>query len=259
MEKELLVSIKFGVCSLVINRPKSRNALTVKLISELSTAFQNASSDQSVRCIHLSASGKDAFCAGADLRELNSRTSLAGREEFFLSLAQLLDIMEGCKKPIITSVFGFALAGGLGLVASSDIVLASSDSKFGLPELHIGMVPMVVMTPLERVINKRALSYMALSCEQITAKEALRIGLVTAVYPKKSLNGKTKLLLKSLVSKGPASLKATRDVLNEKDKVDYKSRLRRRAQQIAILSLSEETKEGIDAFLNKRKPNWSKQ
>jgi enoyl-CoA hydratase/carnithine racemase len=258
MSKELIVNQDSTILELRINRPENRNALTVNLISLLTNEFLRASKNDSIRCIFLTSTGEEAFCAGADLKELTASKTLPERLDFFSNLAKLLEAMSNNSKPIVCKVHGYALAGGLGLVASSDIVLASEDSKFALPELNIGMVPMVVMAPLERILNKRNLSYLALTCEQIDAQEALRIGLVSKVYPKNSLDEKARETALLLSKKGPLSIKATRETIYEDNTETYQKTLRERALKIAALSLSSETQEGINAFLEKRPAKWAR-
>lgn len=259
MEKDLLVSTKDRVCVITINRPQARNALTIELIKQINQAVQNAGSNSNIGCILIRGSGEEAFCAGADLNELSSRASLKDRTDFFSNLATLLETLHKSATPIVAMVHGYAMAGGLGLVSCSDLVLASDKSIYALPELKIGMVPMIVMAALEGVIGKRALSYLALTCEQIDSAEALRIGLVSRIFPSKVLEIKSLEIAKNIASRGPKTTSVTRATLNQISSPSFETELNTRAKRIALLSLDPETQEGIQAYIEKRKPNWKHQ
>jgi methylglutaconyl-CoA hydratase len=242
--------------TVVINRPQARNALNAQTVQELTNAFTALSATQSLRCILLTGSGTESFCAGADLNELANQPDPTARRAFFNSIATLVATMLDCPIPIVASVHGFALAGGMGLVAASDIALASDDAVFGLPEVAIGLAPMVVMAPLSATVSARALSQLALTGERIDANQALSAGLITRVVAKSKLDTEAQSVCSSLASRGPAAVRATKQALRDIPSHDRKSFIFELADRSALVSIGAEAAEGIVAFREKRAPSW---
>lgn len=158
----------------------------------------------------------------------------------------------------MTAVFGYALAGGLGLVASSDIALAADDAVFGLPEVAIGLAPMVVMEPLAATISPRILSYLALSGERISANQALSAGLVSRVIAKDSLLSDAEAVCRTICSRGPEALRETKRALRDIHLSAEQSFIYELADRSALVSLGAEANEGMTAFAEKRSPAWKK-
>ena len=256
MNKEIILEIKNKIATITINRPDVKNALNQAIISDLITHFENLSSDDSVRCVILTSQSTEAFCSGADLKEFAAKKNLKEKTEYFESLAKLILAIKNCPKPVIAKVQGYALAGGLALVAAADIVLAANNSKFALPELKVGMVPGIVMLALEDVINKRILNYMCFSADIIDADEALQIGLVSKIYGRNVLNEKTQELAENISEFSKESLSITKKMLHSGSDNALEKKLSMRAREMADYSLSPECQEGIDAYLSKRKANW---
>ncbi|MFN4895196.1 MAG: enoyl-CoA hydratase/isomerase family protein [Pseudomonadota bacterium] len=250
------VHIEKHIATVTINRPEARNALNMKTIGELTTAFTGLSIDPAVRCVLLRGSGTEAFCAGADLQELNNAKSPATRREFFSAIATLVQAIQECAPPVVCIVYGFALAGGLGLVAASDIAIAADDAQFGLPEVAVGLAPLVVAAPLSKVVSGRGLSYLALSAERIGAAEALRIGLISRTVPKDIALNETLALCNVIAQRGPNAVRATKANLLELRTLSGKGCLHELADRSALVSLSDEANEGIQAFSEKRSPRW---
>lgn len=252
----VLVSEKAGIISITINRPEARNSVNAQTIQLLTDAFTNATNNPNARCVVLSGSGTEAFCAGADIAELVANPSPTYRRSFFDAIATLIERINLCPVPVIARVHGFALAGGCGLAAACDITLAAEDAVFGLPEVGVGLAAMVVMAPLSRVVNKKALTHLVMTGERISAERALQIGLVTAVYPKQSLDAEAEALCKKLLKQGPNALKASKQALLDVSERDYLPFLHELADRSALLSLGAEASEGLTAFTQKREPSW---
>jgi len=250
------VAIDAHLATVTINRPEARNALNAATIRELTLAFTTLSTDSSVRCILLRGSGTEAFCAGADLQELQQSPSPSARRDFFTAIAGLVSAIAQCQPPVVSLVYGFALAGGLGLVAASDIVIAADDAVFGLPEVAIGLAPLVVAAPLSAAVDTRALAYLALSGERINAAEALRIGLVTRVVAKDSALNDTLALCATITQRGPDAVRATKTALHDARRNTGDTFIYELADRSALVSLSDEASEGIRAFTEKRAPSW---
>jgi methylglutaconyl-CoA hydratase len=230
--------------------------LNKETIRGLTEAFTSVSTCIDTRVVVLSGSGTEAFCAGADLTELSASSSPESRREFFSSIATLVENITQCPMPVIAKVHGFALAGGCGVVAAADIAVAADDALFGLPEVGIGLAPMVVMAPLLRTIGFRATSALALTGERISAAEALRMGLVSKVVPKDRLDAAVNELCAMLASNGPDAVRATKRAiadLSESGSLTFMGEL---ADRSALVSLSPEAEEGIAAFREKRPAAW---
>lgn len=252
----VLVSETTGIVSVTINRPHARNSLNALTIKLLTEAFESVSRSATARCVILSGAGTEAFCAGADIAELVAAPSPTERRAFFESIATLIKTINHTPVPVIARVHGFALAGGCGLAAACDITLASDDAVFGLPEVGIGLAAMVVMAPLSRVVSKKALTQMVMTGDRISASRALEIGLVSAVYPKQSLDAETDTLSRKLLKQGANALKASKQALLDVTESDYLSLLHDLADRSALLSLGAEAHEGLTAFTQKRTPSW---
>jgi enoyl-CoA hydratase/carnithine racemase len=249
---DISVNTAAHTAKITIMREKSRNSLRGLTIQELTDAFQGLSNDASIRCINLRSEGTKAFCAGADLSELGDNPDPLARRTFFEAIAALLMTMQECPKPIISLVDGPALAGGMGLVAASDIVLATQDAVFGLPEVKIGLAPLVVMAPLSNLLTRRLLSRLVLTGEQITAEEAAQHGLVTETLPSEAIEERCLHYISVITSNAPEAVQNSKQTLHSLDKLSIEEL----ADQSALRSLSVEAREGITAFKQKRKPIW---
>lgn len=256
MYNNIQVTHSAHLATVTINRPEARNALNAATIRELTLAFTTLSTDPSVRCILLRGSGTEAFCAGADLQELQQAPSPDARREFFAAVAGLVRAITQCHPPVVSLVYGFALAGGLGLVAASDIAIATDDAVFGLPEVAIGLAPLVVADPLTAVVTSRTLAYLALSGERISAIEALRCGLVTRVVAKEASLDETLALCTTITQRGPGAVRATKAALRDARRNAADTFIYELADRSALVSLSDEASEGIRAFTEKRAPAW---
>jgi methylglutaconyl-CoA hydratase len=256
MEPSILISVTDRVATITINRPEVRNSLNQQTIEQLIQAFETLSKDASCRAIILTSTGTEAFCAGADLSELKAAADLNARQAFFSGLAQLIQTMHKTPQTIIASIHGFALAGGCGLAAAADIALASDKAQFGLPELYIGLAPMVVTPVLERAIGRRALADLVLSADRIDAQRALSIGLVSRLFPPEELFEATNQLAQRIASLAPHAAAASKRLIYEVAEESYLTLLKRLPNEVAQLSLQAEAQEGISSFLLKQKPRW---
>jgi|LauGreDrversion4_2_1035121.scaffolds.fasta_scaffold45046_2 enoyl-CoA hydratase/carnithine racemase len=254
----VLVTEAAGIVSITINRPEARNSLNTQTIKLLTEAFERATANSLARCVVLSGAGTEAFCAGADIAELVNNPTPSARRAFFDSIASLIEKINLCPVPVVARVHGFALAGGCGLAAACDITLAADDAVFGLPEVGVGLAAMVVMAPLSRVVQKKALIHMVMTGERISASRALDIGLVTAVHAKASLDRETDALCEKLSKQGPQALKASKQALLDVTEREYLPLLHELADRSALLSLGSEATEGLTAFTQKREPSWRK-
>lgn len=174
-EPVLRVEVASGVGRLTLNRPEVRNALNEVLLRELEAALPRLD-DPSARVIVLRGAGDRAFCAGADLKRVGERGTTLQARDSFGGLARILEYVARMRTPVIAQVHGYALAGGCGLAAGCDIVVASDDAVFGLPEIKVGLLPLVVMAPILRAVGRKRGLLMILSGEPVPPARPTRWG-----------------------------------------------------------------------------------
>lgn len=253
----LLVDVQDGVASVTLNRPDVRNALSVTLIRELEQALAALEADPAARVIVLSGAGDKAFCAGADLKGVGDRGTTLQARESFGGLARILEAMARMRTPVIAKVHGFALAGGCGLAAGCDIVVAADDAVFGLPEIKIGLLPLIVMAPILRSVGRKRGMLMILSGEQVSAREAYEMGLVSRLVPRAELSPAVDALARALAGFSPTALGLAKEAAATVAGMEYGASLRYLREMITLVALSDDAREGIKAFFEKRAPNWT--
>lgn len=241
-----------GVRTIVLARPAARNALNREMLGEIYRTFDSAAKERTSRVILISGEGSEAFCAGADLKELLTLDERTVRRSFFAVLGEILKAMHRMPKPIISAVHGYALAGGCGLACAADLVFAADDSVFGLPEIKIGMMPMVVLAPLERVVGRRVLTDLVLRGENIDAARALELGLVTQIFPREALHEEARRIAAILAARSPTALRTGTLALREVGSADYVTTIDRMVEEITDLSLGSEASAAIAEFLARR-------
>jgi len=253
----LLVNVAEGVATLTLNRPEVRNALSAALIQELGAALTALEADSAARVIVLEGAGDKAFCAGADLKGVGDRgTTLAARESFG-GLARILELLARMKTPVIAKVHGHALAGGCGLAAGCDIVVAADDAVFGLPEIKIGLLPLIVMAPILRSVGRKRGMLMILGGEQVSAREAYEMGLVSRIVPRGELASAVAGLARTLAGFSPTALGLAKEAAATSAGMEYGAALRYLRELLTLVALSDDAREGIRAFFEKRAPNWT--
>jgi len=244
---------------LTLNRPDRRNALSRDLITTLMEAFDRAREDVAVRCVILTGAG-NAFCAGMDLAELQeslaaSKGKQASVWEDALRLAKLYDLIYTLPKPTIAAVNGAAVAGGAGLVSVCDLAVAAPEARFGYPEVRRGLVAAMVMPHLLRHVGERAARYLLLTGELIDAEEAWQMGLINLVAPAEQLLTRALAWAHALAEGGPNALARTKELLQLFSR--QAMGLEEAAKASAAPRLSEECKQGLEAFFNKRPAPWA--
>lgn len=252
----LLIEQKGHVFTITINRPAQLNALNKETISELNQALSNANNDSSVGVIILTGSGEKSFVAGADIKEFADFNIAQGGELAMNGQKILFDFIENMNKPVIAAVNGFALGGGLELAMASHIRIASSNSRMGLPEVSLGVIPGYGGTQrLAQLVGKGKANEMVFTAAMINAEEALKWGLVNHVVEPTELIAKAEeIAAKILNNSGTAIASAIRAVnANFNDGVNgYEVEI----EEFGKCFGTEDFKEGTTAFLEKRKPNF---
>ncbi|HSE93994.1 MAG TPA: enoyl-CoA hydratase/isomerase family protein [Methylomirabilota bacterium] len=252
----LLTSVDGGVARITLNRPEARNALSRTLIRELGDALAAFESDPAARVIVLAGAGDKAFCAGADLKGLGDRGTTLEARESFGGLARILESIPHMKKPVIAQVHGFALAGGCGLAVGCDLSIASDDAVFGLPEITLGMLPLIVMAPILRAAGRKRAMLMVLSGERVSAREAFEMGLVSRVVPRADLEREATAVATRMAGFSPTALALAKEAAAVAQDMEYGKSLHYLRELTTLVSLSDDVKEGITAFFARRKPEW---
>jgi methylglutaconyl-CoA hydratase len=257
MNSLVLYELRPPALWLTLNRSDKRNALSRSLIVDLTDAFERAKSDAAARCVVLTGAGS-AFCAGMDLTEL-SETIDAERSVIWddaLKLARLFDLIYTMPKPTIAAVNGPAIAGGAGLVSVCDLAIAAANAVFGYPEVRRGLVAALIMPHLLRHVGERMARWLLLGGETIDAAAAERCGLINAVVPLELLTAKTMDCVTSIVQGGPDALARTKELLRQFSRQAMS--VEECAQASAAPRLTEECRQGLQAFFSKQPPPWLK-
>jgi methylglutaconyl-CoA hydratase len=244
------------ILTITLNRPQRRNALTSAMIQELTLALRMAE-DSQAGIVVLRGAGEH-FCSGLDLSELRA---MAGRslEEHRLdsmNIAELFRALYSLSLPSIAAVRGAALAGGMGMATICDFTLASEEARFGYTEVKIGFVPAIVSSFLLLQVGEKQARDLLLSGRVIDAAEAHTLGLVTRVVPSGQLDATTSELALSLLANSPCSMRATKHLLHRQEIERLSRNLRAAVNANAELRATDDFREGITAFLEKRKPVW---
>jgi methylglutaconyl-CoA hydratase len=256
--KHLLLATTGGVTTVTINRPDVRNAFNDEVIAELTAVFLELGKRPEVRCVVLAGSGT-AFCAGADLNWMKRMAGYTREEnlEDAGGLARMLEVIYACPKPTIARVQGDVYAGGTGLVAACDIAVAVDTAQFCLSETRLGLIPATISPYVIRAMGARAAHRWFLTAERFPAAEAHRIGFVHEVVPAGQLDAKVHEIAAALVGAGPEAVKACKHLVHDvAGHAITPGLIRRTVEGIADIRASEEGREGIRSFLEKRKPNW---
>jgi len=247
-----------GVATLRLNRPEVHNALDGALIAALTDALGQVDADPAVRTVLLAANGQ-SFSAGADLQWMRrmAEASEAENEADARALAELMRRLDRLSKPAVAAVQGPVFGGGVGLVACCDIAIAADTAVFALSEVRLGLIPAVVSPYVIAAIGPRAARRYFLTAERFDAAEALRLGLVHRVVPAAELTTATDRLLAMLAEGGPrAQAEAKRLIADVTGRPIDAALIDDTAGRIARIRASAEGREGIAAFLSKRKPSW---
>ena len=249
-----------GVATLTLNRPEKHNAFDDRMITELLQALDNIGKDKSVRVLVLRAAGK-SFCAGADLdcmrrmADYDFAQNLADARQ----LAQLMYRLNRLHKPVIARVQGASYGGGVGLIACCDIAIASDNAIFSLSEVRLGLIPSVISPYLIAAIGSRAARRYFLSGERFDAARALQLSLVHEVVEPESLDARLEQCIDALLNSGPSAQAAAKELIEQvQGRAIDESLIEETARRIAEVRASDEAREGLTAFLEKRKPDWNR-
>ncbi len=254
--KTLTVAEDHHLAVVTLNRPEKRNAISYQLIEEL-TAVLPRLEQSNVRVVIITGSGK-AFCAGMDLNELKSLIGRT-REQNLRDSETMADLFKSIyefPKPIIAAVNGPAIAGGCGIATLCDFTLASTEAKFGYTEVRIGFLPAIVSTFLIRQVGEKIARDLLLTGRIVSAEEAVRLGLATEVVAPDQLMPRAHEIAAQLMENSPASLLATKQLINGFSLDQHSDNIRSAIEANADIRSTDDFREGVSSFLEKRKPVW---
>ena len=246
------------IATVTLNRPEVRNAFNDESITALTEAFTLLGVNDAVRVIVLAAAGP-GFCAGADLNWMRRMAEYSRDENLAdaAKLAEMLRVLYTCPKPTVARVQGDVFAGGMGLVAACDIAVSVDTASYCLSEVRLGLIPATIGPYVVRAMGPRAAHRYALTAERFSAAEALRIGFVHEVVAADALDAKLGEITSALANAGPAAVRASKRLVQDVAEREIDAALiARTVEGIADIRASAEGREGIQAFLQKRKPAW---
>ena len=258
MSRSVTLTVNAGVATITLTQPEIRNAFSDEVIAEITAAFASVAQHTDVRVVVLAAEGP-AFCAGANLNWMRRMADYSHEENVVDAgkLAHMLHTIYTCPHPTIARVQGDVYAGGMGLVAACDMAISVDTANFCLSEVKIGLIPATIAPYVLRAMGPRAGHRYFLTAERFDAAEALRMGFVHEVVVADELDSAVDRLLKHLLQAGPAALRACKKLVIGTAEREINAQLTRQTVEcIADIRASDEGKEGVQAFLSKRKPAW---
>lgn len=247
------------IANIYLNRPEVHNAFNSLMISELDDAFEKVKTNKSIRVVVLTGKGK-SFCAGADLNWMREiiRYSFEQNLEESIHIAKVLYKIYALSKPTVAMVNGTAIGGGTGFLSACDIAVASEDAKFGLSEVKIGLVPAAISPYVIRRIGENKAREYFLTGKRIASQKACEIGLINDVVPLEKLKEKVDEITNLLLTSGPEAIASCKELIQRVPGMSFEEAQTFTARMIANLRISQEGQEGMAAFLEKRKPKWTK-
>ena len=250
----LVVEKKDRVGLIMLNRPDHMNTFSTALAKELNAALEELEKDGQIRVVIIKGAGK-SFSAGIDITEFSGKTLLEYRE-WIAWMEKMTLIIATMGKPVIAAVHGYAVANGTGLLAACDLAIAAEGTRIGTTAINVGLFCMGPAVPLSRCVGRKKALEMLLIGTMIDAREAERIGLVNKVVPPGNLGEAAMELANDLAAKSPIALQTGKRAFYTMADMEYAKALEYMNEMMAELCTTEDAKEGVDAFLNKRKPQW---
>jgi enoyl-CoA hydratase len=254
--KNILLSIDGEIGTLMINRPKALNALNMETLQEIQMGIQEVKNHSEVRVLIITGAGEKAFIAGADISEMRGMNSIEALN--FSKLGHLtLKMIEDLDRPVLAAVNGFALGGGTELALACDFIYASENARFGLPEVTLGIFPGFGGTQrLPRLIGKGKAKELIMTGKMISSQEAFALGIANRVFPQPSLMEETRRVASQIASNGAVAVRLAKMAVNAGFNMELTEACSLESYAFSLGFTTEDQKEGMTAFLEKRKPNY---
>ncbi len=254
MYKTLLTELEKGTLIITVNRPDKMNALNKDVIKELGIVFDEVYSNSEIKSVIITGAGEKAFVAGADISEFLSLDAEGGAALAREGQANVFDKIENCPKPVVAAVNGFSLGGGCELAMACHFRVAGSNAKFGQPEVNLGLIPGYGGTQrLTRLVGKGKAMEMIMSADMVGADDAKTLGLVNHVFAPEELLAKTKEILQKIQSKAPFAVAQVIACINDASNGSHHG-FEHEIERFGACFATEDMKEGVNSFLEKRKP-----
>lgn len=255
-ERQVTYEVQGAKALLTINREKARNALSPQVISELTEHLAAAEADPAVRVVVLTGAGQKAFSAGGDLGGMAGEEGFLSTHDARRRYGQLLLRLSRFPRPTVARVNGHALAGGFGLMLACDLAVMAEEARAGLPEIDVGLFPMMVMALLQRHVGRKTALELCMTGDKLSAREAKALGLVSRVVPFAELDGTVNALTEKLAGKSRAVLTLGKRAFHTAEDLPVDQAIELLASQLSLNVLADDAAEGVTAFLEKRKPSW---
>jgi enoyl-CoA hydratase/carnithine racemase len=244
-----------GICTLTLNRPAQRNALSIALMEAMIAELDRIRADSAIRVVVITGAGS-CFCAGHDLKELRADPGRAHAEKIFALCSSMMQRIVALPQPVIAAVHGIATAAGCQLVATCDLAVAAEESQFATPGVNIGLFCSTPMVALSRAVPRKQAMEMLLTGEAIDAATALRLGLVNRLAPTPQVMEEAVDLAVEIIAKSPLTLKIGKQAFYRQAELDLAAAYDYASRVMTENMMALDAQEGIDAFLAKRKPEW---
>lgn len=254
--ENLLLEIEDQIALLTVNRPKALNSINLATMNEMSQALAALQDDPQVKVIILTGAGEKAFVAGGDIAAMQPLGPLEARK-VALKAQQLFNNIEDCSKVVIGAINGYALGGGCELAMACDIRIASDNAMFGQPEIKLGIIPGWAGTQrLPRLIGKGKAKELMFTGEMVSAEEAVRLGLANQVVPQSELLDAARKMARKIAAKSQAAIRLIKEAVDNGMEMESRKAFIYEAELFGLCFATEDQKEGMGAFLEKRQPEW---
>jgi enoyl-CoA hydratase len=256
-EKLRLEVAASGVATVTLDDPGTRNALSGPMLAELTDAIERVRTDAAIRCLVLTSSHDRVFSSGGDLSGFEADDGLVSKHFANERFSRLLRAIPELGKPSICAANGHVLAGALGLALACDLVVAAEEARFGTPEINVGLFPFMIMALIYRNVPQKRAAEMLLLGEQLGAAEAVAMGLANRAVPKESLPGVVEELATKLAAKSPVLMKLGKDAMLRQQDMALADAFDFLRSQLSLALSTDDVKEGVRAFFEKREPQWT--
>jgi enoyl-CoA hydratase/carnithine racemase len=253
--EQVLLTTEGHIATVTLNRPEQRNPLSAVMLGDLAAAFRWCRDESDVRVVILTGAGR-VFCAGADLSSFDGEMTGLERYRSRDLFVDLFILMAELGKPIVGRINGHALAGGLGLACSCDMLISADTATFGTPEINVGIWPMMIQAILSRTIPRKVLLEMEMLGDRWTATQLQTLGVINRVVPHEQLDSTVNEIADQLAKKSPIAMRLGRDSFYRHQDMDFRAALHYLHGQFLLVSQTEDSREGIKAFFEKREPDF---